>query len=101
MFQVQRMLDIKRKEIAKLERVCLKREEGLVQSEKLLDEDLERFKKYWEENKKTQLDAHKKAETEANKKQDKLKEIKELHEEKSKIEAKQIKNKETISECKK
>jgi hypothetical protein len=45
MFQVQRMLDIKRKEIAKLERVCLKREEGLVQSEKLLDEDLERFKK--------------------------------------------------------
>lgn len=45
MFQVQRMLDIKRKEIAKLERMGLKREEGLVQSEKLLDEDLERFKK--------------------------------------------------------
>lgn len=44
MFRMQRMLDIKRKEIAKLERIALQREEGLQQSEKLLDDDLDKFK---------------------------------------------------------
>jgi uncharacterized coiled-coil DUF342 family protein len=67
MFLMQQSLDTKRKEIAKLEKITLQREEGLIESETLLNEDVEKFKVYWEKSKNSLQEAKNQAD-EINKK---------------------------------
>eukprot|EP00362_Geleiidae_sp_MMETSP1317_P001512 CAMPEP_0201282276 /NCGR_PEP_ID=MMETSP1317-20130820/5216_1 /ASSEMBLY_ACC=CAM_ASM_000770 /TAXON_ID=187299 /ORGANISM="Undescribed Undescribed, Strain Undescribed" /LENGTH=72 /DNA_ID=CAMNT_0047594463 /DNA_START=244 /DNA_END=462 /DNA_ORIENTATION=+ len=57
MFLVQMMLDIKREEIRKLEEFAKAKEKGLRISERMIEEDIESFNKFWEESKKKSHDA--------------------------------------------
>jgi hypothetical protein len=78
MFLVQMSLDIKREEIAKMERAAAEREEALARSEAALEEDAVRFDAFLKDNDAAAHDALKKAEAQAKLKAEKLHELKKL-----------------------
>lgn len=72
MFLVQMSLDTKREEIRKLEEKAHLKEDALLRSEQMLEEDAVRFDAFLKENDKKAHDAIKKAEEETRKKQEKV-----------------------------
>lgn len=78
MFLVQMSLDVKRDEIAKLERKAADKEESLRKAELALEEDAIRFDAFLKENDQQAHDAVKRAEAQAKLKADKVSELKRL-----------------------
>jgi hypothetical protein len=99
MFLVQMMLDIKKKEIQKLEEYALLREDGLNYSEKMLDKDLKEFTQFLEKNKESRHDAQKQAEIATQKKNKCANKIKQLQESQGGISSDMGKNLETLNNC--
>merc|ERR1711966_119662 len=91
MFLVQMSLDTKKAEIKKLEEAAKKREEMLDRSEKMLQEDQDKFEEFLKKNDKMAHQAIAKAEKETKAKQDKMTEIKKLNTQIRHIKSKNLK----------
>ena len=83
MFLFQMLIDQKREQINQFEELAKEHERGLQKSELMLEEDLEAFNKFLEENKNKSRTAIKKAEDETKTKQTKINLIKTLNEKKA------------------
>ena len=76
MFLFQKLIDKKRKQINKFEELTRLHEKGLLKAEQMLENDLETFNRYLEENKTKSRNTIKKAEDETKLKQERIFEIK-------------------------
>lgn len=83
MFLFQKLIDKKRKQINKFEELTRLHEKGLLKAEQMLENDLETFNKYLEENKTKSRNTIKKAEDETKLKQERIFEIKQKNEQKA------------------
>merc|ERR1711935_137726 len=99
MFLVQMSLDTKKAEIKKLEEAAKKREEMLDRSEKMLQEDQDKFEEFLKKNDKMAHQAIQKAEKETKAKQDKMTEIKKLNTQIMHIKSKNLKTAEALEDC--
>jgi len=99
MFLVQMSLDTKRAEIRKLEEQAQQREEGLRNSEHMLETDAARFEKFLKDNDQQAVQAIKNAETETKLKQDKVHEIKKLTAQIAAVNSETTKYTESLEEC--
>eukprot|EP00656_Telonema_subtile_P053242 TRINITY_DN7651_c0_g1_i5.p1 TRINITY_DN7651_c0_g1~~TRINITY_DN7651_c0_g1_i5.p1 ORF type:complete len:450 (-),score=192.36 TRINITY_DN7651_c0_g1_i5:217-1566(-) len=99
MFLVQMSLDTKKAEIKKLEEAAKKREEMLDRSEKMLQEDQDKFEDFLKKNDKMAHQAIQKAEKETKAKQDKMTEIKKLNTQIMHIKSKNLKTAEALEDC--
>ena len=72
MFLFQKLIDKKRKQINKFEEMTRLHERGLQKAEEMLEDDLEQFNEFLDENKNNCRNTIKKAEEEAQKKQAKI-----------------------------
>eukprot|EP00296_Roombia_truncata_P000037 JP435695.1.p1 GENE.JP435695.1~~JP435695.1.p1 ORF type:complete len:574 (+),score=184.33 JP435695.1:142-1722(+) len=100
MFLVQMALDTKRAEIRKLEAQARQREEALRKSEKMLDDDAQRFDAFLKENDVRAVEAIRKAEAETKAKQEKVQEIKKLNGQIAAIKSEMTKYDELLEQCK-
>jgi len=99
MFLVQMSLDTKKAEIKKLEEAAKKREEMLDRSEKMLQEDQDKFEEFLKRNDKMAHQAIAKAEKETKAKQDKMQEIKKLNAQIMQIKSRKLKAQEALEDC--
>merc|ERR1711907_480080 len=99
MFLVQMSLDTKKAEIKKLEEAAKKREEMLDRSEKMLQEDQDKFEEFLKKNDKMAHQAIAKAEKETKLKQDKMQEIKKLNAQIMHIKSRKLKAQEALEDC--
>ena len=98
MFLFQMAIDQKKEQIKEFEELAHLQELGLQKSEMMLEEDLDAFNKFLEENKNKCRNAITRAEEETKKKQEKIAEIKQANELKSSIMSKNGKLLEKLSE---
>ena len=80
MLLFQMLIDHKKQQINQFEEQTRLHKRGLEKTEQILDEDIELFNKYLEDNKNNQRRAIKEAEDETRRKQEKIQEIKQLNE---------------------
>lgn len=99
MFLVQMSLDTKKAEIKKLEEAAKKREEMLDRSERMLQEDQDKFEDFLKKNDKMAHQAIQKAEKETKAKQDKMTEIKKLNTQIMHLKSKNLKTAEALEDC--
>ena len=85
MFLFQMGINQKKEQIKEFEELAHLQEIGLQKSEMMLEEDLEAFNKFLEQNKNRCRVSIKLAEDESKKKQDKIQEIKTIHDSKSSL----------------
>lgn len=78
MFLVQMSLDVKKAEIIKLDEKAKQKEEALKKSQQMLDEDVQKFDAFLQNNDQKAHKAMKNAEEMTKKKQDKMQRIKQL-----------------------
>merc|ERR1712127_556241 len=95
MFLVQMSVDTKREEIRKLE----EKEQALKKSELMLEEDAIRFDTFLKENDHEAHKAIKRAEAETKAKQEKVAEIKKLHQEIQAVQSEMSKLREHLDDC--
>eukprot|EP01084_Bolivina_argentea_P068525 124747_1 len=101
MFLVQMSLDTKRDEIRKLEEKAQMKEQALLKSELMLEEDALRFDAFLKENDLKAHEAIKRYEKEVKEKQEKISQIKKLNQEISKVKSEMDKYNETLAYCRK
>ena len=99
MFLVQMSLDTKREEIRKLEEKAQMKEQALKKSELMLEEDAIRFDTFLKENDHEAHKAIKRAEAETKAKQEKVQEIKKLHQEIQAVQSEISKLREHLDDC--
>ena len=99
MFLVQMSLDTKREEIRKLEEKAQMKEQALKKSELMLEEDAIRFDTFLKENDHEAHKAIKRAEAETKAKQEKVQEIKKLHQEIQAVQSEMSKLREHLDDC--
>merc|ERR1719254_202500 len=99
MFLVQMSLDVKKAEILKLDEKAKQKEEALKKSQQMLDEDVQRFDAFLQNNDQKAHKAMKNAEDMSKKKQDRLQRIKQLKSQLSAIQSEIAKHKEQKDEC--
>lgn len=99
MFLVQMSLDTKREEIRKLEEKAQMKEDALLRSEQMLEEDTLRFDAFLKENDRKAHDAIRRAEEETKKKQEKTQEIKRLTQQIQALSGEMSKHREALEDC--
>merc|ERR1719236_357394 len=99
MFLVQMSLDVKKAEILKLDEKAKQKEEALKKSQQMLDEDVQRFDAFLQNNDQKAHKAMKNAEDMSKKKQEKLQRIKHLKSQLSAVQSEIAKHREQKEEC--
>lgn len=99
MFRIQMMVDLKKDEVDKLETFALLREDGLKQSEAMLNEDIEQLQKFWEKCKRDSHMAMKEAEDANKTKIKKQQKLNRINDEIQNVTTHILKNEETMTEC--
>lgn len=99
MFLVQMSLDVKKAEIIKLDEKAKQKEEALKKSQQMLDEDVQKFDAFLQNNDQKAHKAMRNAEEMTKKKQDRMQRIKQLKSQLSAIQSEIVKHREQKEEC--
>lgn len=99
MFLVQMSLDVKKAEIIKLDEKAKQKEEALKKSQQMLDEDVQKFDAFLQNNDQKAHKAMRNAEEMTKKKQDRMQRIKQLKSQLSAVQSEIVKHRETKDEC--